>query len=271
MNVQDILRTNQLEISATDTLSSVFGKLSKGHTEALVVDEKGHYVGMLSKRMLLKSRIDASITKAKNYVMKTATLTNTTTLERAAELLNASDTHVLPVLNGEKVIGICGARDVLASLQSNFGTRKAIELGSTKLVVLQEGDAIVKALALLREKHIDRIPVVDKNGKLSGIISVIDILLRYGSGTPHGAVSGRNAKQGKTSHSGGDAGDRPDYTQLPVSNIMTKIVTTCSPNAKAADVIKLLNDQGISSVILVQQDLPVGIVTTKDLLREVTK
>ncbi|MBI4150712.1 CBS domain-containing protein [Candidatus Woesearchaeota archaeon] len=268
MNVKDILRTNHLEVSQDDTIVSVIGKLSKGHTEAVVVDAKGKYVGMLWKRKLIRSRITPE-EKVKNFLLKSASLTYTSTIEDAAKKLHSADCHVLPVVENGKVLGICGARDVLQALQTKLAGCTAIDCGSMSLTVLKEDDAIAKAVTLFHDEHIHRIPVVDKNGKMVGIVSLIDLLVRYASGSARGAVSGRQGKHGRTSHSGIDAGDKPSFPQLPVSNIMTKLVATCSPNAKASDVIKLLNDQGISSVILVQNDLPVGIVTTKDLLREV--
>ncbi len=268
MNVKDILRTNHLEVSDNDTIVSVIGKLSKGHTEAVVVDAKGKYVGMLWKRKLIRSRITPE-EKVKNFLMKSASLTYTSSVEDAAKKLQAADAHVLPVVEDGKVIGICGARDILSALQTKLAGMTAADCGSMSLTVLNEDDPIAKAVTLFHDEHIHRIPVVDKNGKLAGIVSLIDLLIRYASGSAKGAVSGRHGKHGRTSHSGFDSGEKPSFPQLPVGNIMTKLVTTCSPNAKAADVVKLLNDQGISSVVLVQNDSPVGIVTTKDLLREV--
>jgi CBS domain-containing protein len=268
MNVKELLRTNHLEVSQEDTVSSVIGKLSKGHTEAVIVDAKGKYVGMLWKRKLIRSRITPE-EKVKHFLMKSASLTYTSTVEDAAKKLHAADAHVLPVVENGKVLGICGARDVLAAMQTKLAGRTAADCGHMSLTVLNEDDPIAKAVTLFHDEHIHRIPVVDKNGKLAGIVSLIDLLIRYSSGSARGSVSGRTGKHGRTSHSGMDGGEKPSFPQLPISNIMTKLVATCSPNAKAADVIKQLNDQGISSVVLVQNDTPVGIVTTKDLLREV--
>jgi CBS domain-containing protein len=223
---------------------------------------------MLWKRKLIRSRITPE-EKVKHFLMKSASLTYTSSVEDAAKKLHAADAHVLPVVEKGKVLGICGARDVLTALQAKLAGKSAADCGSMSLTVLKEDDAIAKAVTLFHDEHIHRIPVVDKNGKLMGIVSLVDLLLRYAAGSAKGAVSGRASKHGRTSHSGTDGGEKPSFPQLPVSNIMTKLVATCSPNAKAADVVKLLNDQGISSVVLVQNDSPVGIVTTKDLLREV--
>ena len=272
MNVMDVLRTDYLAISPDDTLSRVVGKLGKDHTEAVALDDKGKYVGMLWKRALIRSRVDPAATKVRKFITNPATLVADASLERVAQLMHNSDFHVLPVLDkGDRVLGIAGARDVLDALSARFAGIKASEVATNKLITLTETDPTGRAITLFREKKIDRIPILDSSGKLAGIVTLMDLISRFHKGTPQGSISGRGGKHGRTSKSGNDPGERPDYDKLPVGNIMTKLVVTASPNAKVADVIKLLRDNRISDVIMVQNDLPVGIVTTKDLLYEVSR
>lgn len=271
MQVKDILRKNYLAAAPDDVLSSVFGKLGRGkHTEAVIIDAKGLFVGMLNKRALIRSRIDASETKVKGFVAKTSTLTEEMTLERAAALMFASDFHVLPVVDkNKKVIGIAGARDLLSEVQDSF-TQSAQDLGTMKLITLNDSDPVAKAVGLFHKTGIDHIPLVDKQGRLTGIASFIDLVAKFHLSGARGAVSGRRGKHGRTaSTSGQDSGDRPTYDTLPLQNVMTRLVVTASPNAKVTQIIKLLKDNEISDVVLVEDEKPVGIITSKDLLREV--
>ena len=68
MQVSDVLRTDYLAISPDDMLSKVIGKLGKDHTEAVALDKKGKYTGMLWKRALMRSRFDPAATKARNLI-----------------------------------------------------------------------------------------------------------------------------------------------------------------------------------------------------------
>jgi CBS domain-containing protein len=273
MQVKDVLRINYLAISPNDTLSSVFGKLEKGkHTEAVALDDQGRYAGMLWKRALIRGRIDPAATKAKNFITKPATLTAEMPLEEAARLLHESDFHVLAVLDkGKRVLGICGARDVLDNLQHLLGDAKASEVGTMKLITLRDTDPLAKAVAVLHHDKIDHIPLIDGSGRLTGVASVFDIAIRFHLGTPQGSVSGRHGKHGRTSHSGQDSGERPNYDALPLQNVMSRILITASPKTRATDIVKLLLENELSDVILVEGDRPVGIVTTKDLLHEVSR
>jgi CBS domain-containing protein len=56
---------------------------------------------------------------------------------------------------------------------------------------------------------------------------------------------------------------------MRVSDIMTKTPVTMSPAASAQEVAEIMRDKGISSVILVTNGKPVGIVTERDLVHRV--
>jgi len=269
MQVKDILRTNCLAVSEEDTLSSIFGKFGRGkHTEAVVVDSKDHFKGMLDKRTLIRSRIDYSTTKVRKFIAKTAVLTEEMPLNKAASLMFASDFHVLPVVDeNKKVIGIAGARDLLSEVIDELdGT--ASEVGSMKLITMKDSDSVASAISLMHQKRMGHIPLVDEQGRLTGIASLIDIF-RFHTASQQGSNPGRGAKHGRTSKSGQDAGDRPSYDALPIQNIMSRSVVTASPSATLKQIVKLLKASEVSDIVLVEDDKPVGIITSKDLLREV--
>ena len=54
--------------------------------------------------------------------------------------------------------------------------------------------------------------------------------------------------------------------EIYVSEVMRKNVTTCSPDTKTKDVIKILSQNRISCLIITKNDEPVGIITERDLV-----
>ena len=273
MIANDILRTNFLTMKIDDPLSKVVGKfISKQNTEIIVLNKKGQYAGMLWKRALLRTKIDSQHTKLRKFVVNPATLTPNISLEKVASMLHNADFHVLPVLGpGKKVIGIVGARDVLNALQDSLGKRKAKELITRKLITLKEKDPISKAVTLLHNKKIDRIPIIDDLGNMVGIVALLDMVRRYLMQSPYHERTGRSSKHGRTSRSGEDSGQKPKFSSLPVSNLVNRLVVTASPNSSAKEIVQLLRNKNISSVILVQKLKPVGIVTSKDLLYAISR
>jgi len=54
--------------------------------------------------------------------------------------------------------------------------------------------------------------------------------------------------------------------ELYVTEVMTKNVTTCAPDTPIKDVIKILSRNRISSLIITENNEPVGIITERDLV-----
>lgn len=95
-------------------------------------------------------------------------------IAEAIELMKKHDISGLPVVEGGKLIGILTGRDV------RFADPK-LEVGAlmTKQVVTApEGVSIEKAKGVLHEHRIEKLPIVDAGGRLKGLITFKDILLR---------------------------------------------------------------------------------------------
>jgi CBS-domain-containing membrane protein len=82
-----------------------------------------------------------------------------------------------------QVIGMITDRDICIAL----GTRnraaahiRAEEVISDKPFVCRPNDDVRKALATMKEQRVRRLPVVDADGKLLGVLSVNDIVLATG-------------------------------------------------------------------------------------------
>ncbi len=54
--------------------------------------------------------------------------------------------------------------------------------------------------------------------------------------------------------------------EIYVSEVMTKNVTACSPDTEIKDVIKILSRNRISSLVIIEDNEPVGIITERDLV-----
>jgi len=54
--------------------------------------------------------------------------------------------------------------------------------------------------------------------------------------------------------------------EIYVTEVMTKNVTACSPDTAIKDVINILSRNRLSSLIITENDEPVGIITERDLV-----
>jgi CBS domain-containing protein len=267
MRAGELMRTNYLSVSVDDTVSDVVGKLEAGsHHSAVVVDTRDRYVGLFDKEGCVRSRGDVTKMKVRNLLRKTSVLEESSDLERVARLLFTNDVHVLPVLDKYKrVAGIVGARDVMLALIDRLRGMTVGEVATRYPVVLQESESVARAIDIVRRKRISRVPVVDENRKLVGVITLYDLLVGFSMKQPLGL--------------GGRAGGRRDYgkkrksdaSTLSIRNVMKKAVETVEATAPVQQAVRRMAQSNISDLVVIEGGVPVGMLTTKDILKVLAK
>ena len=103
-------------------------------------------------------------------------------LGMATELMWRGNCGFLPVVDAEKkVCGVITDRDICVALGTRNQTAGQVlveEVVQRKVHVCNAEDDIHVALQTMREGHVRRLPVVDSNGDLAGVVSMDDLLLR---------------------------------------------------------------------------------------------
>ncbi len=106
-------------------------------------------------------------------------------LGEAAMRLWEGDCGALPVLGDDgDVVGMITDRDVcmaLAMSGARARDRSVSEVMATPVVRCHPGDDVSAALAAMAEHRVRRLPVIDKDGHLAGVVSIADIIRKAGS------------------------------------------------------------------------------------------
>ncbi|HET6504908.1 MAG TPA: CBS domain-containing protein [Amycolatopsis sp.] len=112
----------------------------------------------------------------------------TTPVKDIAAILSGRKISALPVVDGERtVVGVVSEADLLSKeLRSDHGAswrrharragRVAEDLMRTPPVTIGPDESIVEAARRMVHKHLKRLPVVDRYGKLMGIVSRADLI-----------------------------------------------------------------------------------------------
>ena len=81
----------------------------------------------------------------------------------------------VPVVENDKVIGIVSKRD-LRAMVSRIGNKPVKSIMTYEPIVANEGISIDDAFDLMYSRKVERLPVVDSKGTLTGIISMQELL-----------------------------------------------------------------------------------------------
>ena len=103
------------------------------------------------------------------------------TAEDAASVMKTLDIGVLPVCDEEGLIGILTDRDLVVRVLAAKRDPKAMLVGEAmtpSVVYCFEDDDVERAALVMAGQQIRRLPVLDRNRKLVGIISIGDIALQ---------------------------------------------------------------------------------------------
>lgn len=101
-----------------------------------------------------------------------------TTLQKAAEEMSKHDCGSIPVGDGERLLGFVTDRDITlrAVAQGWDPTHTELKDIMTKPIrYCFEDDDLTKAIDSMTQNHIRRLVVLNKNKRLTGVISISDI------------------------------------------------------------------------------------------------
>lgn len=117
-----------------------------------------------------------------------------TNLSTAAKMMWDSDCGTLPVVSREgKVLGMVTDRDICMSVATKNKAPSEVTVGETMsgkaVVSCRPSDDVHAALDLMKRDRIRRLPVVDGDGILQGVLSLNDLVLNAQSGKGKGQLS----------------------------------------------------------------------------------
>ncbi len=107
------------------------------------------------------------------------TATREMTLRDVARLLREGDMGSVPVVEGGRLVGIVTDRDIVVrAIAEGKGPETPVaEAMTTEIFSVRPDDFAFEAVRLMGDKQVRRIPVVEADGSLAGIISIADVAL----------------------------------------------------------------------------------------------
>ncbi len=94
------------------------------------------------------------------------------TLAAARELMRKYDISGIPVVDGDRLTGIITHRDLRFEARDEQAVKDVM---TTEVVTASEGITLEQAKVLLQKHRIEKLPVVDRERRLKGLITIKDI------------------------------------------------------------------------------------------------
>jgi CBS domain-containing protein len=116
------------------------------------------------------------------------------TLKEAAEKMKNLDVGPLPVCDGERLVGMLTDRDITVRAVAagrDPSTTKVRDAMTPEVVYCFEDQSVEEAAKLMEEKQIRRLPVLNRNKWLVGIVSLGDLAVDAGDRQLAGEVLGQ--------------------------------------------------------------------------------
>jgi CBS domain-containing protein len=96
----------------------------------------------------------------------------------AAKLMRGEDAGIAPIVDGDRLVGVVTDRDIAVRVVAagrDPEATKVEEISSPTLVTIDPDQDLDEALRLMAEHQVRRLPVVEEDGRLVGIVAHADV------------------------------------------------------------------------------------------------
>jgi len=257
MDITDIVMTEFVECDVDERLAKVRAKFEDADTRGVIITDDGNYEGVIGESELVKSQIKDD-TKASVLMTSAPRIDHHEDVRETARLLVEGDVRIAPVFRGEQLTGIITTDGILSAVLDNLDALTVDQIYSEDVIDITAKSTVGQAINRLREHGISRLPVVDSNGSLTGVITTHDIVDFV-------------VRDHERQHKGDRSGDRDRMLDLPVENLMTSPVLTVDPTESVKTAVERMFDREISGLVVTGDDQTVaGVITKTDVLRALT-
>lgn len=112
--------------------------------------------------------------KIKEIMKKAVAVEHEMSLKEASKIMSSKNIGSLVVVKDEKILGIITEKDIVDN--SSSLERKLSSVMKRKVITIDENDNLENAAVIMTKNKIKRLPVIDEDGKLTGIITASDLV-----------------------------------------------------------------------------------------------
>ena len=146
------------------------------HRMAIALAREGG-IGVIHKNLSISNQaeqVDLVKRSESGMILNPITISKDKTIGDALEIMKKFSISGIPIVEDEKLLGILTNRDI--RFEEDYSILISERMTTENLITVREGISLEDAKKVLQKNRIEKLLVVDKNGELSGLITVKDIL-----------------------------------------------------------------------------------------------
>lgn len=274
ISAEEIMNKEPVKAQNDQSLAAIKNKMEDEGIRAIpVVDSKDNLEGVIGYRDLIRFvQFNPATTKLSKVMHQPPKFDADDSLVDLCDLRINSGRKLLVKTEGKKLTGVIGDTE----FRQAFSEAEELEKVSTRdietydLVRIHEQDTVEEARHIMLDNNVSRLPVLDKNGNLTGILHSTDILrtmIPRESQNAGGTSGERNVNQ-----SGGDelaiqgGGEKKSLSDVTVDQIMDRLVHISEENMSAQEAASEMIEEDSHEIVFVDDSYPESIVTVKDIM-----
>ncbi|MEM1844063.1 MAG: CBS domain-containing protein [Ignisphaera sp.] len=226
---------------------------------APVVDDRNVLVGVLSYRAILMKGVGRE-TKVATVMDPPYSIKMNESIDKAIAVIASWRARDVPIVDEDNVVvGHVNLHIILKYLyEKNLVPRETVDkVMSSPAVTIQEWESIARARWLMLKNTFSRLPVVNRFEKITGVISLSDIVERL----YRIKLSRRKGYEWIESEE--------SFLAAPVSDFMSSPPITIIANSSLSNAVKLLIDNRITGIPVITEDNNVlGVLSGIDILKK---
>ena len=259
MDIADIATSEYVEVDVDERLGKVRSIFERKNPKGIIVTEDGEYAGVVTQKQLVQSHVEDK-TKVGGMSQNAPKTERTDDVRETARVLVESGIKVAPVFEAGELWGVITDDDILEAVLDNLDALTVQQIYTESIISIDQDAQVGQAINKLRENGISRLPVIDEEGRLSGMVTrhdIVDVVVRDMDKSTRGER----------------AGDVDRILDLPIYDIMNSPVETTTVSTSVEDAVRTMLEKDYAGLVVTPEEddsLVAGIITKTDVLRALT-
>jgi CBS domain-containing protein len=252
----DMMTARPVTLTPDSLLSQALGLMRSRRIHEVLVVQNSRLRGMVTLDSIAR-RINLPLTTKVEHLMLLPPIVGPgTAYPELSEQLLATGMRAAPVTGPKnELLGIVSRTDLVRALPKipPIADHKVDEVMAPLSLVLHERDPVSSLLGQDALRHLEThpLPVIDRKGALTGAVGIADL----------GEVLWRPTAEGHR-----DVANRGKATEVALLTIMHSPAVTVPKGTTTGAAARLMSQERVSSVFVVDGGRPVGIVSQSDLI-----